>query len=141
MYRQYHAQRRRGGPNPLGVGVIPVGATFYIQDEGWWRYRWRGAPCCRNPWIVEAFLNGVLAAARRDPAGGQWMNIRVSGRSDIAVVRSLRDGRRRRIAVRSLILHEEHGLAREPCRYPDLPDLRFYRGSPWARTVPQRGSA
>ena len=44
MIRQYFAHRRRGGCNPLGVGVIPVGAIFYIQDEGWWRDRYRGAP-------------------------------------------------------------------------------------------------
>jgi hypothetical protein len=31
-----------------------------------WRDRFRGAPICRNPWIVEGFLNGVLCAARRN---------------------------------------------------------------------------
>ena len=73
MIRQYHAQRRRGGPNPLGVGVIPVGAIFYIQDEGWWRDRYRGAATCRNPWIVEAFLNGTIGAARRNrQTGPTW---------------------------------------------------------------------
>ena len=30
MIRQYHAQRRRGGHNPLGVGVIAVGSIFYV---------------------------------------------------------------------------------------------------------------
>jgi hypothetical protein len=44
VIRQYFAHRRCGGCNPLGVGVIPVGAIFYIQDEGWWRDRYRGAP-------------------------------------------------------------------------------------------------
>ena len=41
MIRQYFAHRRRGrgGCNPLGVGVIAVGAIFYIQNEGWWRDR------------------------------------------------------------------------------------------------------
>ena len=126
MIRQYFAHRRRGGCNSLGVGVIPVGAIFYIQDEGWWRDRYRGAPICRNPWIVEAFLNGTLAAARRDPETGMWQDRYLAGRSDIAVVRSLRDGRRRRIAVRILILHEEHGLAAQPCGYPDLPSLQLH---------------
>lgn len=126
MIRQYFAHQRRGGCNPLGVGVIPVGATFYIQDEGWWGDRYRGAPIRRNPWIVEAFLNGTLAAARRDPETGMWQDRYLSRRSDTAVVRSLRDGRRRRIAVRVLILHEEHGLAAQPCAYPDLPSLRLY---------------
>ena len=127
MIRQYFAYCRRGGYNPLGVGVIPVGAIFYIQDEGWWRDRYRGAPICCNPWIVEAFLNGTLAAARRDPKTGMWQDLYLAGRSDTAHVRSLRDGRRRRIAVRVLILHEEHGLAAQPCPYTDLPSLRLYR--------------
>ena len=91
------------------------------------RDRYRGAPICRNPWIVEAFLNGTLAAARRDPETGMWQDLYLAGRSDAALVRSLRDGRRQRIAVRVLILHEEHGLAAEPCAYPDLPSLRLYR--------------
>jgi hypothetical protein len=47
----------------------------------------------------------------------------------MALVRSLRDGRRRQVAVRALILHEEHGLSIEPCRYPDLRDLRLWRPS------------
>ncbi len=41
-------------------------------------------------------------------------------RSDTAIIRSRRDGRRRRIAVRTLILHEETGLRRDPTTYPDL---------------------
>ena len=127
MIRQYHAQRRRGGPNPLGVGVIPAGAIFYIQDDGWWRDRYRGAPICRNPWIVEAFLNGTIGAARRNRQTGLWENIYAAGRSDMALVRSLRDGRRRQVAVRTLILHEEHGRSAGPCPYPDLPDMRLWR--------------
>ena len=77
MIRQYFAHRRRGrgGCNPLGVGVIPVGAIFYIQNEGWWRDRYRGAPICRNPWMVEAFLNGTLAAARRNAETGMWQDL------------------------------------------------------------------
>ena len=129
MIRQYFAQHRRGGPNPLGLGVVPVGAIFFIQDEGWWRDRYRGAPVCRTPWIVEAFLNGIIGAARRNRDTGRWEDVHAAGRSDMAVVRSLRDGRRREIAVRRLILHEEHGLAVEPCGYPDLPDLRLWRRS------------
>ena len=80
MIRQYFAHRRRGGCNPLGVGVIPVGAIFYIQDEGWWRDRYRGAPICRDPWIVEAFLNGTLAAAHRDADSGRWEDLYLAGR-------------------------------------------------------------
>ena len=127
MIRQYHAQRRCGGPNPLGVGVIPVGAIFYIQDEGWWRDRYRGAATCRNPWIVEAFLNGTVGAARRNRQTGLREDVYAAGRSDMALVRSLRDGRRRQVAVRTLILHEEHGLSIGPCPYPNLPDMRLWR--------------
>ena len=133
MIRQYHAQRRRGGPNPLGVGVIPVGAIFYLQNDGWWRDRYRGTPVCRNPWMVEAFLNGTIGAARRNRDTGLWEDIYAAGRSDMALVRSLRDGSRRQVAVRLLILHEEHGLSVEPCPYPDLPDLRLWRLSDHGR--------
>jgi hypothetical protein len=81
MIRQYYAQRRRGRPNPLGIGVISVGAIFYIQDEGWWRDRYRGAATCRNPWIVEAFLNGTIGAARRNRQTGLWEDVYAAGRS------------------------------------------------------------
>jgi hypothetical protein len=121
MIRQYYAQRCRGGDNPLRVGVIPSGAIFYIQDHGWWRDRDRGAPICRNPWIVEGFLNGVLCAARRNRDTGHWEDAHMAGRSDMAIVRSLRDGRRRQVAVHILILHEDEGLRRDTATYPDLP--------------------
>ena len=127
MIRQYGAQRCRGGDNPLRVGIIPVGAIFYIQDEGWWRDRYRGAPMCRNPWIVEAFLNGTIAAARRNRDTGLWEDVYFARRSDMAQVRSLRDERSRRIAVRTLILHEDHGLTAGDVGYPRLPDLRLWR--------------
>jgi hypothetical protein len=129
MIRQYDAQRCRGGDNPLRVGVIPSGAIFYIQDEGWWRDRFRGAPICRNPWIVEGFLNGVLCAARRNRDTGRWEDAYIAGRSDMATVRSLRDGRRRHVAVRILILHEDEGLRRDSASYPDLPQIRSKRPS------------
>ncbi|HME24139.1 MAG TPA: hypothetical protein VKI44_22870 [Acetobacteraceae bacterium] len=41
MIREYHAQRRQGGHNPLGIGVIPAGAIFYLQPDWWWRDRYR----------------------------------------------------------------------------------------------------
>jgi hypothetical protein len=123
MIRQYYAQRARGGQNPLRVGVIPAGAIFYIQPDSWWRNRYPGHPTCRDPWIVESFLNGVLAAARRNPSTGQWEDLTMARRSDTAVLRSLRDGRRYRVAVRILILHEEEGLRRDDLTYLDLPDL------------------
>lgn len=127
MIRQYRAQRQRGGDNPLGVGVIGVGSIFYIQDEGWWRDRYRGALICRAPWIVEAFLNRRMHAACHNRETGAWEDITMAGRSDTAVVRSLRDGRRQEVAVRTLILHEDHGLVQQPSVYPTTPDMRLWR--------------
>ena len=129
MNRQYGAQRWQGSSNPLRVGTIPAGAVFYLQDDRWWRDRHRGAPTCRNPWIVEGFLNGQLHASRRNQDTGRWESTYRAGRSDTAVVRSLRDGRRQHVAVRVLILHEEEGLAVQPVGYPSLPDLRFHKAA------------
>src|SRR5271165_5082120 len=94
MIRLYHVHRRQGGRNPLGIGVIPAGAMFYLQPDWWWRDRYRGKPACRDPWIVEGFLNGTVAAARRNPLTGRWEDIYVARRSDFALLRSLRHGRR-----------------------------------------------
>ena len=134
MMRQYYAQRCRGGNNPLRVGVLAVGAVFYIQDENYVRSRHGEAAICRAPWIIEAFLNGMMHATRRDPGTGAWQSSYWSGRSDTAVVRSLRDGRRRTVAVHLLQLHEDRGLTRGFSGYPTLPDLRFHR----SRSRPQR---
>ncbi|MBW4025671.1 MAG: hypothetical protein HIU92_21595 [Proteobacteria bacterium] len=125
MIRQYYAQRCQGGDNPLRVGVIPAGAIFYIQDESWWRDRFRGRPVCREPWIVESFLNGIIAAARRDPATGLWLDLYAARRSDMAVIRSLRNNRHRQIAIRILIIHEDEGLRRDAATYPSLPKLAY----------------
>jgi hypothetical protein len=86
---------------------------------------------CRNPWIVEAFLNGTLAAARRNRETGHWEDVIITGRSDTAVVRSLRDGRRSTVAVRFLELHDDIGLSKQPTIYPRLPEFRRYRRA-WA---------
>ena len=123
MLRQYHAPRRQGGDNPLGVGTVVLGAVFYLQDDGHWRARFRGGAICRAPWIVEAFLNGQYHAARCDPDTGHWLSVYVANRTDLALVRSLRDGRRRTVAIRVLQLHEDEGLGLPDNRYPALPTL------------------
>ncbi|MEK8121607.1 hypothetical protein WOB59_00355 [Methylocystis sp. IM4] len=123
MMRQYYAQRRRGGDNPKGVGVIAVGSIYYLQDDSYFRDRFRGAPSRRNPWTACAFLNGVLGAGRRNADTGKWESVYVSGRSDMALVQSLRDGRMRTIAVRTLILHDDLGLCKGVSEYPSLPRL------------------
>ena len=130
MMRQYGASPRRGGYNPLGAGVIAVGSLYFLQDEGYFRDRHGGRVVCKAPWQVEAFLNGMMHASRRDSATGHWESTFVSGRSDMAVVRSLRDGRRRTIAVRLLILHDELGLTKGISGYPSMPDMRLYRCRP-----------
>ena len=50
----------------------------------------------------------------------------------MAVIRSLRDGRRRTVAVRLLVLHDDLGLAKGIAACPTLPDLRLYRCGPSA---------
>ena len=109
MIRQYYAHRRQGGHNPLRIGVIPAGAMFYLQPDWWWRDRYRGH---RGAGSVDCrgFLNAKLAAARRNPLTGRWEDIYVARRSDFALLRSLRRGRRQVVAVHVLILHEDEGL-------------------------------
>ena len=126
MIRQYHAHRRQGGDNLFGVGIIAAGTIVYLQNDSWWRDR--GKPVCREPFIVEAFLNGTMGAARRNRDTGLWEDAFISRRSDLAVVRSLRDGRHRHVAVRALILHDDEGLT-VPGGYPSLPNPRFYCAS------------
>jgi len=121
MLRQYFAQRRQGGANALGVGTVALGSIFYIQDEDFWHGRHGMRAVARNPWIVEAFLNGALCAGRRDPDTGRWCSVFMSNRTDLAIVRSLRDGRRRRIAIRILQPHEDLGFGAPDNRCPALP--------------------
>ena len=128
MIRQYGAQRARGGDNPLRVGVIAVGSIYYIQADGFFRDCWSSRAVCRCPWQVEGFLNGILAAARRNRDTGVWEDTHRSGRSDMALVRSLRDRRIvRQVLVRTLILHDDLGLSKGPTAYPTLPDVWRFR--------------
>ncbi len=74
---------------------------------------------------MESFLNGIIAAARRDPATGLWLDLYAARRSDMAVIRSLRNNRHRQIAIRILIIHEDEGLRRDAATYPSLPKLAY----------------
>ena len=141
MIRQYFAQRSQGGTNPLRVGVVAAGSIVYLQDEGFFRDRHGGRAICRTPWIIESFLNGQCHAARRDPATGRWVDTFVSGRSVMAVVHSLRNGRCQQVDVRTLQLHHDLGLSKEPTRYPPFPDLRFYRRQARCQLMPMRRAA
>lgn len=128
MIRQYGAQRSRGGDNPLRIGVVAAGSIFYLQDEAFFHDRHRGTAVCRTPWIVEGFLNGTMGAARRNRDTGRWEDVFLSGRSDMALLRSLRDRRQlRRVAVRTLILHDDLGLTKGVTAYPTLPDVHRLR--------------
>jgi hypothetical protein len=62
----------------------------------------------------------------------------MAGRSDMAIVRSLRDGRRHQVAVRAPILHEDAGIRRDPATYPDLTKVRVKRQSRGPVTLPAR---
>lgn len=134
MIRQYYAQRARGGNNPLRVGVIAVGGIYYLQAEGFFRDRYGSHTVCRCPWQVEGFLNSAVGAARRNRDTGLWEDAYRSGRSDLALVRSLRDRRIvRRVSVRTLIAHDDLGLWKEPTAYPALPDVQRVRPPRCAR--------
>lgn len=133
MNRQYYAQRCRGGHNPLRVGVVAIGSTYYLQEPDFFG-RFGGRAVCRAPWRVEAFLNGQVHASRRNAESGLWESVYFSGRSDTAIVRSLRDGSRREVAVRLLQLHDDMGLTQGTTACPTLPDLRFYRAG---KSVPR----
>jgi len=128
MIRQYYAQRARGGDNPLRVGVVAVGSLFYLQDDGFFCDRYGGTAVYRTPWQVLGFLNGTMGAARRNRDTGRWEDTYLSGRSDVAFVRSLRALRLvRQVAVRTLVLHDDLGLVKQPSLYPTLPDVRRFR--------------
>ncbi len=121
----------------MRVGVIATGSIYYLQDQGHF-YPYGDTAACRDPWIIEGFLNGTVSAARRNPGTSRWEDVYHAGRSEMALVRSLRDGRRRQVSVRILIVHDDLGLTREPTRYPSLPDMRLYRRTAAARTGKSR---
>lgn len=147
MMRHYGAQLCRGGDNPLRVGVIALGAIYYLQPGSYLRQHAQGrdgkgpssAPVCRDPWQVLWFLNGTMGASCRDPDTGKWETKYRSGRTDFAMCRSLRDGRQWAINVRTLVLHEELGLGMGINPYPTLPDMRLYRCRHRSLTAPAPG--
>ncbi len=109
--------------NPLRVGVIAVGSIYYLQDQAFFHDRYGGRAVCRTPWIVEAFLNGTMGAARRNRDTGRWEDVYTISRSDMALVRSLRDRSHvQQVAVRILIVHDDLCLWKEPTHYPTLPN-------------------
>lgn len=88
MIHQWNPQRFRYRQDGRRIGTIETGTIVYIQDgiRPFGQDRHWG-PVRRNPWIVEAWQN-------RD--GDDIHGVRAGGH--LAVVRSLRDGRRATVA-------------------------------------------
>jgi hypothetical protein len=67
---------------------------------------------------------------------GLWEDVYTIGRSDMALVRSLRDrSRLQEVAVRMLIVHDDLGLWREPTQYPTLPNAQRLRQNRAATSI------
>lgn len=101
MNNQYYAPRRKGGSNPHGIGTIAVGTIIYIQDRIG-RYE---SPICREPWIVEAWTNREYHPAVNGAPHTTYM-----AGGHLAIVRSLRTGRRQRAADHILRACDDLGL-------------------------------
>lgn len=119
MFRQYFAGRWFAPRNnPLRVGPIATGALYRLPE-----YFDHGRPV---RWQVLAFLNGVSAATRFNPATRRSEDRVISGRSDRALIRRLADGAVYEVAVHKLIAVDDETL--ELVR-PSLPDVvRWHRG-------------
>lgn len=118
MFRQYYAQcfrsmyppiakivRRKtvyyADPRDRQIGTIPVGIILYIQDgvspfKGLTR-----DVSCREPWIVEAWLPREYS--KWDGVLRTFKSVRIRG-GHLAVVRSLRDRRRRKTVADWILL-------------------------------------
>ena len=118
MFRQYYAQRFRSMYPPIAkivrrktayyadprdrqIGTIPVGTILYIQDgvsplKGLTR-----DVVQREPWIVEAWLPREYA--KWDRASRTLRTVRIRG-GHLALVRSLRDRRRRKTVADWILL-------------------------------------
>ena len=118
MFRQYYAQRFRSMYPPIvkkvgrktvyysdppdrQIGTIPVGTILYIQDgvspfKGLTR-----DVVHREPWIVEAWLPRQYA--KWNGVSRTFETVRIRG-GHLAVVRSLRDRRRRKTVADWILL-------------------------------------
>jgi hypothetical protein len=118
MFRQYYAQRFRSmyppitkrvgrktvyysDPRDRQIGTIPVGTILYIQDRVSPLKGLTRNVVCREPWIVEAWLPREYA--KWDRASRTFRTVRIRG-GHLAVVRSLRDRRRRKTVADWILL-------------------------------------
>ncbi len=103
MLHQYSAPRfrlRQLGGRVVRVGTIDVGTILYIQDDVRPLAGLRDHPVCRNPWIVECWHPRECMG--KTLAGGH-----------LATVRSLRDGRRQKVAYWILLRCDGLGLTQQ----------------------------
>ena len=100
MNRQYSPFQRYRLDNGRKVGTIPTGTILYIQD--WRPMGGQRDVVCREPWIIEAWLPRHHAPTNTYLANG----------GHLAVVRSLRTGRRQTCADWLLLMAYDAGLTK-----------------------------
>jgi hypothetical protein len=106
MLHQFNPQRFRAWCGKR-IGTIPVGTIVYLQD-GVRPFRGLAQPVIRrNPWMVEAWLNRDY----QRQISGKWTTMKAVG-GHLAMVRSLRDGRKQLIADWILLACVDAGLER-----------------------------
>ena len=108
MLNQYRAQRRMGGHNPRGIGTVAVGTIVYLQDGISPFGGFRAKPIKINPWMVTAWMNREIGAARKG-ADGRYENTFAVG-GHLATVQSLRDGRTQTVADWIILACVDAGL-------------------------------
>ena len=124
MLRLYNAQRRRGGCNPHGVSSINLGDIYYLQDGvrpmgDPFRYR---SPIRREPWMVVGFTNREYF-----PCSPFRPHTTYLAGQGYVLVKSLRDGRLKRVGEWFILWHEDRGFTKEWGKAPAIPVLRAYR--------------
>ncbi len=109
----------RSRPDDLGrlhrVGTVPIGTTVYIQDDhrplggGMSALQFRPRrDCCKNPWVVIAWLNREYFPAVQ---GARAVTYMTGGH--LALVKSLRDGRVKQVSDWILLQCVEAGLTKD----------------------------
>lgn len=106
MLHQLNAQRF-GSWRGKRIGTIPIGAIIYLQDGVRPLTGLSRPVLTRNPWMVEAWLNRDYLLF----SPGTWTTMKRAG-GHLAVVRSLRDGRRQLVADWILLACADAGLER-----------------------------
>lgn len=106
MLSQYGAPRFTVDARGRRVGTVQVGTILYIQDR-MSPFGFSGSPVRRDPWIVESWHNRAYHPA----VPGRPHTVYMRG-GHLATVRSLRSGRRAKVADWMLLLCVDAGLER-----------------------------